>query len=174
MHRLPLTGDGHGVPQRGADRPIYTPPGGPPQNTSVSKQIHAHMGDENIRAMISDFYDRLADSDIAGLFPTTPEGLAESKDRSASFFIFLLGGPPVYQQKYGPPMMRARHLPFRITERSRVSWLREFDAVLDHAVERYSFPEEHLPGFRAFLHGFSGWMVNTAEEQSRDAGANDG
>jgi len=144
-------------------RPVYTPPGGPPTNTSVSKQIHAHMGDENIRAMISAFYDELVRSPVAHLFPGTPEGLAEAKDRSASFFIFLLGGEPVYQRKYGPPMMRARHMPFRIDEAARTAWLACFDRVLDEAPEKYGFPAEHLSGFRDFLGKFSAWMVNAAD-----------
>lgn len=153
----------HGVPDRPPDRPVYTPPGGPPTNTSVSKEIYGRMGEANIRSMISDFYDRLAGSEVAHLFPKTPEGLDEAKDRSASFFIFLLGGPPLYQQKYGPPMMRARHMPFAIDETARTVWLREFDTVLDTSVEKHHFPPEHLEGFRSFLHAFSRWMVNTAD-----------
>lgn len=162
MPQLPITGHGDDLPPR-PDRPIYTPPGGPPGNTSVSKQIHAHMGDDNIRAMISDFYDQLVSSPVAHLFPQDADALAEAKDRSAAFFIFLLGGPPLYQQKYGPPMMRARHMPFRIDEAARTAWLACFDAVLDHAPDKYGFPPEHLPGFRDFLHKFSAWMVNTAD-----------
>jgi len=158
MPKLPLTGPG--PDPSNPDRPVYTPPGGPPANTSVSKEIFGHMGEDNVRAMISDFYDRLIRSPIANLFPSTPEGLVEAKDRSASFFIFLLGGPPLYQQTYGPPMMRARHMPFRIDQAARAAWLAEFNAVLDDAPAKYAFPEQHLPGFRAFLDSFSGWMVN--------------
>jgi hypothetical protein len=38
--------------------------------------------------------------------------------------------------------------------------------VLADAHQRYAFPEKHLPGFRAFLHAFSMWMVNTEDEDS--------
>jgi hemoglobin len=41
-------------------------------------------------------------------------------------------------------------------------WLACFDSVLADAPEKYNFPAEHLPQFREFLVGFSGWMVNTA------------
>jgi hemoglobin len=64
--------------------------------------------------------------------------------------------------RYGAPMMRARHLPFPIDEAARREWLVCFDRILDQAVEQYDFPAQHLPGFRAFLHGFSTWMVNKA------------
>ena len=82
--------------------------------------------------------------------------------RSAAFFIGLLGGPPLYQQCYGNPAMRARYMPFPIDEAARQEWLRCFDVVLAAAPARYDFPAEHLAGFRAFLDRFSGWMVNTA------------
>jgi hemoglobin len=84
--------------------------------------------------------------------------------RSAAFFVGLLGGPPLYHQRYGNPMMRARHLPFRITPRAREEWLACFERVLDDAPGRYGFPAQHLPGFRAFLRDFSLWMVNTQDE----------
>ena len=67
-------------------------------------------------------------------------------------------------------MMRARHLAFVITPRAREEWLACFERVLAQAPERYGFPAEHLPGFRAFLRAFSLWMVNT-EDDAEVAGA---
>ena len=67
-------------------------------------------------------------------------------------------------------MMRARHLPFRITPEARAQWLACFDRVLADAPARYGFPAQHLPGFRAFLDGFSLWMVNTAADAPPAAG----
>lgn len=116
------------------------------------------MGQDNIFAMLEDFYRELEQSTIRPMFP---EDMAAASRRSAAFFVGLLGGPPLYQQLYGPPMMRARHLPFPIDEAARQEWLACFNRVLDHAPERYNFPAEHIPGFRAFLEGFSSWMVNT-------------
>jgi hemoglobin len=57
--------------------------------------------------------------------------------------------------------MRARHLPFVIDEAARQEWLACFERVLVRAVDEYSFPAEHLDGFRNFLIGFSSWMVNS-------------
>ncbi len=141
------------------DRPIYTPPGGPPRVAGPNPAIFASMGEENIVAMIHAFYAELAQSAIAGMFP---DDMHTAADKSAAFFVGLMGGPPRYQQRYGSPMMRARHMPFAIDETARQVWLACFDRVLADAPARYAFPAEHLPGFRAFLVGFSGWMVNTA------------
>ena len=146
-------------------REIYVPPGGPPRVERPDPAIYAVMGAENIIAMLEDFYMLLGASAIAAMFPQGDEALREASRKSAAFFIGLLGGPPVYQQLYGNPMMRARHMPFPIDDTARRAWLRCFDQVLADAPARYAFPAEHLPGFRAFLDGFSGWMVNRAPEE---------
>jgi hemoglobin len=142
------------------DRPIYTPPGGPPQGPGPDNAIYRIMGEENIFKMISDFYKELEKSEIRHLFPPNME---EASKKSAMFFVTLLGGPPLYFQKYGPPRMRARHLPFVIDEQSRQVWLACFEKTLEGADVKYQFPTQYLQGFKEFLKGFSAWMVNKAE-----------
>lgn len=146
-----------------SDREIFVPPGGPPRIPGPSHDIYPAMGQENIMLMLQDVYDRLGQSKIAYMFPKEPAELKFAAEKSGLFFIGLLGGPPLYHQQIGPPMLRARHLPFVIDEAGRQEWLRCFDEVLDTAVDKYAFPAEHLEQFRAFLHGFSTWMVNRAD-----------
>jgi len=141
------------------ERQFYVPPGGPPRVSSPSPEIYAAMGEANIFAMLADFYQELERSAIRGMFP---RDMARASRKSAAFFVGLLGGPPLYHQQYGNPMMRARHMPFPIDEAARQVWLACFEAVLADAPEKYNFPAEHLPTFRDFLVGFSSWMVNTA------------
>jgi len=141
------------------ERQFYVPPGGPPRVNAPSPQIFVVMGQENIFAMMADFYKALAASEIREMFPRDME---RASRKSAAFFVGLLGGPPLYHQKYGNPMMRARHMTFAIDEAARRVWLACFDSVLAEAPEKYNFPADHLPQFREFLVGFSGWMVNTA------------
>ena len=138
---------------------IYVPPEGPPQVAPPSREIYAIMGEENIFQMLEDFYLELADSSIQAMFP---KKIVAASRKSAAFFVGLLGGPPLYHQQYGSPMLRARHLPFTIDNDARLEWLACFDRILDKAPEAYDFPPEHLPGFRTFLHEFSKWMVNRA------------
>lgn len=142
------------------NRPIHVPLGGPPQVPPPSRDIYAAMGEANIFAMLEDFYTALSESTIAPMFPPG-DHLMQAAHKSAAFFVGLLGGPPLYHERYGSPALRARHMPFPIDEASRLEWLRCFDAVLDQAPTRYQFPTEHLPAFRYFLHQFSTWMVNT-------------
>jgi hemoglobin len=141
------------------ERQIYIPEGGPPRVTSPNPEIYARMGEANIFAMLEDFYRELEKSTLRSMFP---KDMVAASKKSAAFFVGLLGGPPLYHQRYGNPMMRARHISFSIDEVARQEWLVCFDRVLARAVEKYNFPAEHLEGFRAFLVGFSSWMVNTA------------
>ncbi len=142
-------------------REIYVPAMQPGQVQPVNRAIYAHMGSDNIRAMLRDFYSELERSDISAMFPNDME---RASQKSADFFIGLLGGPPLYHQKYGNPMMRARHMPFTIDANARAVWLACFLSVLENASEKYDFPEQYLANFQQFLSGFSMWMVNTASQ----------
>jgi hemoglobin len=137
----------------------YTPSGGPNQAAPPSHEIYAQMGQANIFRMLADFYAELEQSSIRFMFP---QDMQKASEKSAAFFVGLLGGPPLYHERYGNPAMRARHRPFPIDEVARQVWLDCFEAVLADAVTKYDFPAEHLPGFHDFLRGFSRWMVNTA------------
>lgn len=136
---------------------LYVPPGGPPQGIAPSREIYARMGEANIFRMCADFYRELEGSSVRHLFP---EDMAAASEKIAAFLVGLFGGPPLFHERYGEPMMRARHLKFPIDEAARQEWLRCFNRVLERAERDYAFPAEHLDGFRRFLEGFSSWMVN--------------
>lgn len=138
-------------------KPIFIPAGGPPQNIAPSREICPRMGEDNIFRMCADFYEEISRSSIRRLFP---DDLPAASEKIAAFLVGLLGGPPLYAQRYGDPMMRARHLKFEIDEGARQEWLRCFKVVLVDAETRYNFPPEHLDGFIRFLDEFSAWMVN--------------
>jgi len=141
-----------------SERNVYVPLAGPPQVDRPNSEIFQVVGEENIFRMIEDFYYALEQSSIRHLFPAD---MQDSSRKSAAFFVGLLGGPPRYHERYGNPALRARHLPFRIDDEARKTWLECFDRVLDEATQKYGFPSEHLPGFRHWLHEFSRWMMNT-------------
>ena len=134
---------------------LYVPQGGPPQGPPPSREILPRIGEEGVRALLRAHYRRLGSSEIAYLFTGD---LVEAADRSADFFIQVLGGPPHYSQKYGPPRMRARHMPFPIDGKARDIWLLCFREALDEV----KFPPEFRAEFEKFLEEFSAWMVNRA------------
>ena len=132
---------------------------GPPQIPPPNAAIYELMGEENIFQLLEDFYDELAQSEIKEMFPSEPDELAEAAYKSGCFFVGLCGGPPLYHQKYGNPMLRRRHFPFPIDMNSRDVWVACFLKVLANPA-KYNFPKEYLQGFIDFIAGFSPWMVN--------------
>ena len=138
---------------------FYVPPEGPPQERPNPK-IYQEMGEANIFKMLEDFYSELGKSEIRHLFPSD---MVQASKKSGAFFVFLLGGPPLYQERYGSPMMRQRHMAFAIDDNARQIWLDCFRKTLVDAEVNYQFPQEYLPEFIQFLERFSLWMVNTKE-----------
>lgn len=135
---------------------FYVPPEGPP-SVKPSQEIYSLMGEDNIFKMLEDFYLELEKSPIRKMFP---EDMREASKKSGAFFVFLCGGPPLYQERIGPPMMRKRHMAFQIDEEARQVWLNCFKEILLDAGRKYQFPMQHMPGFLNFLDKFSAWMVN--------------
>ena len=138
-------------------RPVFVPPGGPPAANPLSPEIFPALGEEGVFRLLEDFYAELEKSAVRHLFP---RDMAAASRKSAAFFVQLLGGPPLFSQRFGPPRMRQRHLPFEIDQAARDEWLACFERTLADAEERYGFPAEHLDGFRSFLASFSIWMIN--------------
>ena len=65
------------------DRQIYIPPGGPPRVQPPSHEIYAVMGEENIFAMLADFYRELEKSSIRDMFP---KDMLKASQKSAAFW----------------------------------------------------------------------------------------
>lgn len=125
--------------------------------TRLDPKIYELMGDQQIVNMIRGLYKRLAASDISPMFS---RNIDEAVNRSASFFVQILGGPAYYNSKFGAPRMRMRHFPFKIDSKARDIWLKCFYDTLENP-EGFCFPNEHKEAFIQFLNDFSGWMVNT-------------
>lgn len=143
-------------------KPIYVPEGGPGQTERPSAAIFESMGEAGVFALLAAVYDRLEETDIRHWFP---EDMRAASERSAAFFVQLLGGPPLFNERYGAPRMRMRHIPFEIDEPARRIWLDAFHSALDQFIADGQFPAEHETGFRGFLDGFSAWMVNVAPSE---------
>ncbi|MBL8507526.1 group II truncated hemoglobin [Chitinimonas sp. JJ19] len=81
-------------------------------------------GESGVATLVQRFYD-IMDSDpvAAGVRGVHAPDLAEAREKLRLFLTGWMGGPALYIEKYGHPMLRARHLPFRIDERMRDEWL---------------------------------------------------
>ena len=81
-------------------------------------------GEPGVRALVDRFYDLMdLDPAYAALRAAHPTTLEGSRDKLFWFLCGWLGGPSHYIERFGHPMLRARHLPFRIGIRERDEWL---------------------------------------------------
>jgi hemoglobin len=81
-------------------------------------------GEPGVRALVDRFYDLMdLEPAYAGIRRLHPGTLDGSRDKLHWFLCGWLGGPDLYQQRFGHPRLRARHLPFEIGIVERDQWL---------------------------------------------------
>ena len=81
-------------------------------------------GAEKLRALVDRFYHLMdTQPEYHAIRKLHPQDLSGSAEKLYLFLSGWLGGPPLYQQKFGQPFLRARHLPFPIGETERDLWL---------------------------------------------------
>lgn len=114
-------------------------------------------GEPAVRALVDRFYD-LMDleprfADLRALHPATLEG---SRDKLFWFLCGWLGGPGHYEQRFGHPRLRARHLPFTIGIRQRDEWL----ACMAEAMGEQGVPAALRERLQAAFFNTADWMRN--------------
>ena len=81
-------------------------------------------GEPAVRGLVDRFYDLMdLEPDFAGLRALHPTTLDGSRDKLFWFLSGWLGGPSLYIERFGHPMLRARHLPYAIGISERDQWL---------------------------------------------------
>lgn len=81
-------------------------------------------GAEKLRALVDRFYELMdTQPEYYAIRKLHPQDLSGSAEKLYLFLSGWMGGPPLYQQKFGHPFLRARHLPFAIGETERDLWL---------------------------------------------------
>lgn len=90
------------------------------------------LGQEaGIRRIVEAFYPRVQANPLLG--PLFPEHILPVMDKQTMFLTQFFGGPPLYSDKHGHPMMRARHMPFPVTIERADAWLGCMREALDEA-----------------------------------------
>jgi hemoglobin len=81
-------------------------------------------GDAAVRGLVDRFYDLMDEvPEFFVIRKLHPADLSGSRNKLYMFLSGWLGGPQLYTDKYGHPMLRARHLPFAIGLAERDAWL---------------------------------------------------
>ena len=81
-------------------------------------------GIDNIRQLVETFYD-IMDSDpkAAPIRAMHQPDLTSAREKLFMFLTGWTGGPQLYIERYGHPMLRKRHLPFPVDESARDQWM---------------------------------------------------
>ena len=104
-------------------------------------------GEKVIRAITKCFYQKMASSaETTTLLAIHRAPIAESEQKLFEFLSGWLGGPQLYQQKYGHPALRARHMHFAVDEAMRDQWLFCMKFAIEENIKK---PEHRAAIFEA-------------------------
>ncbi len=97
-----------------------------------TQTLYELVGDEQLRNILNYFYNSVFTSPvISHLFNETEKEVI--LDKQYCFLTQFLGGPPRYNQKYGNPKMRQRHLPHAIDNAAKDEWLRLMQEAINQS-----------------------------------------
>jgi hemoglobin len=93
-------------------------------------------GGDTIRALVRRFYQLMDELPEAyGIRKLHPTDLQGSEEKLYLFLSGWLGGPQLYVEQYGHPMLRRRHFPFPIGEAERDQWLFCMKMAMDEIIQ---------------------------------------
>ncbi len=93
-------------------------------------------GEDGTRQLANTFYDIMESDPVAAdLLALHPKPMDTIRQKFFEYLTGWLGGPPLYESKYGHPRLRARHLPFKINEQMVEQWLYCMDKALNEVVQ---------------------------------------
>jgi len=114
-------------------------------------------GELAVRALVDRFYDLMEleprFAQLRGLHPVSLDG---SRDKLFWFLCGWLGGPSHYEDRFGHPRLRARHLPFAIGIRERDDWL----VCMAMAMEQQGLAEDLRDRLLGAFFNTADWMRN--------------
>jgi hemoglobin len=114
-------------------------------------------GTDNIRKLVESFYD-IMDSDpkAAPIRAMHQADLTSAREKLFMFLTGWTGGPQLYIERYGHPMLRRRHLPFAIDESARDQWM----YCMIKAMHLLEFDDDLMTKLAEQLYGVADFMRN--------------
>lgn len=114
-------------------------------------------GQEAVDRIIDSLYKHIGQH--PDLIPIFPDDLTESARKQRLFLTQLFGGPKLYLEERGHPMLKRRHMEFVITPTRRDAWL----ACMDKALEEANIEEPYRSAIFERLTMTAHHMMNTEE-----------
>jgi hemoglobin len=114
-------------------------------------------GEGAVRALVDRFYDLMdLEPGYAALRAAHGASLESARDKLFWFLCGWLGGPQHYTERFGHPMLRARHLPFSIGILERDQWL----ACMHQAMQETELDPALITRLRESFFQTADWMRN--------------
>jgi hemoglobin len=124
---------------------------------SAATPYEALGGETAVRALVDRFYDLMdLEPAYAALRALHPQDLAGSRDKLFWFLSGWLGGPDLYQSRFGHPRLRARHLPYAIGIAERDQWM----ACMMSAMQELAVDPALAERLTQAFFGTADWMRN--------------
>jgi len=126
-----------------------------------SRTLYDVIGGETVvRAMVDRFYDLMElEPEFAGIRALHPPSTDGSRDKLFWFLSGWMGGPDLYQEQFGHPRLRMRHMPFGVGTSERDQWLR----AMAWAMEDIGIEEELRVRLMQSFFQTADWMRNKAD-----------
>jgi len=106
--------------------------------------FQAAGGEEGLRRLVDNFFDRMgSDERFATIYALHPDDKTVSRDKLARFLCGWLGGPKLYNEKYGAIGIPRVHAHLAIATAERDQWL----TCMTESVAEQSF----APDFKKYL-----------------------
>lgn len=123
-------------------------------------------GESAVRSLVDRFYfymDILPQAQ--GIRAMHSEDLSGAKDKLFKFLSGWLGGPNLFIDEFGHPMLRRRHFPFAIGQKERDQWM----LCMNRALFEVSMNDHLRSELKAALSNLATHMIN--QDEVNPAGA---
>lgn len=130
----------------------------PNEAPSPEKTPYELIGaEQGTRALANRFYDIMAEETYTKpLYDMHPQPLDRIREVFFEFLSGWLGGPDLFVEKHGHPMLRKRHMPFPIDQDLRDQWMFCMNKALDLEIDNPLLRE----GLRQSLAQLASHMIN--------------
>jgi hemoglobin len=117
-------------------------------------------GEAVVRDIVDRFYDLMElEPEFAEIRAMHPPSMEGSRDKLFWFLSGWLGGPSLYIERIGHPMLRARHLPFAIASKERDQWI----TCMALAMQELGIEEQLRDRLLNSMFQTADWMRNTKD-----------
>ncbi len=92
-------------------------------------------GEQGIQKLVDRFYELMDElPEAREIRALHPADLSNAKSRLYMFLSGWLGGPPLYEERFGHPRLRQKHISFPIGDAARDAWMLCMTRALDEVV----------------------------------------